>query len=134
MLPGMIHGWYIVIKYANPKPKSTPTGKYDISASRHAPSPTPFTETPQAPPPPQAQTTSPMRDDQSAHRPEVHPFLAGTTHPSTYGSSTVVSPMGPHDGGYEGHGAGQGGGLPVYEEVDGSQMKQVEYRGDSKRQ
>jgi hypothetical protein len=123
----MLHGCYIVLKYANPKPKPT-AGKYDITGSRHTPSPTPIVE-----PVPVPVT---VREDASGARAttmsEVHPFLASSTYAT---SSTAVSPTG-QDGqnpGLEGYG-GHGGDLPVYQEQDGgSQLKQAILRGDSKR-
>lgn len=128
-LPGLLHGLYIVIKYANPKSRHV-AGQYDIDGSRHAPSPSPAIG------PAVATANETSSGIVESRRPLIHPFLAETTYaPTEAASSTGVSPSG--FGGVDtGHGVSGGaeGGLPLYEEHDGgARLKQAILRGDTKR-
>ena len=107
----MIHAFYIVTKYANPKVKSEKT-KYDISG-RHAPSPAPA-----------------ARDDRPSIEPPapaVHPFVPPG------GPSNVQAQAQPHIQEHQQEVGAQERDLPVYEEVaSGSQAKQGAFSGDVK--
>jgi hypothetical protein len=97
-LPGVIHAFYIVTKYANPKVKSEKT-KYDISG-RHAPSPAPAARE--------------VRPSMEPPAPAVQPFV--TAAGSSANSQPQVQPLVQEQQQEVG---GQERDLPVYEEVAG---------------
>ena len=106
----MIHAFYIVTKYANPKPKSEKT-KYDISG-RHAPSPAPAARD---------------RPSIESPAPAVNPFVPPG------GSLNVQAQARPQIQEHQQEVGGQERDLPVYEEVaSGDQAKQGTFSGDVK--